>query len=77
MELIAVKAELKMNEQSEYLFQVEPASSKLFIFCILKKEMKTYELNCTFFNAMGFNHFESCFYHVEAILMAKSILNLE
>ena len=35
--------------QSDHLFQVQAKSSTLRIFCIPKKELKTYELDFTFF----------------------------
>ena len=50
------------NEESEYLLQVEKSSPKLLIFCIPKKQLKTYELNFTFYNGMGFTHVEKCLY---------------
>ena len=62
IQLIVTKSEEKMNEQSEYLFQVETNSSKLYIFCIPKKELKAHELQFTFPYGMGFNHLEDCFY---------------
>lgn len=49
-----------MNE--EYLFQAEAESSKLYVCCIPKRELKTYELPFTFSWGMGFYHVDGSFY---------------
>ena len=44
----------RQKTSPQYLFQVEDDPSKLHVFCILKKELKTYEVSFTFPGAMGF-----------------------
>lgn len=60
MELIRSKIktrdEIKNVGQTEHLFQVETGSSKLHVFCIPKKELKTYEVEISFAPGMGFSH---------------------
>ena len=46
----------------EWLFQVQANSYKLHVFCIPKKEFKTYELDFTFLYAVGFYLVEMAFY---------------
>ena len=62
IQLIVLKSEAEMKVQSDYLFQVKAGLSTLRIFCLPKKELKTYKLNFTFSRLMGFTHFENCFY---------------
>ena len=62
IQLIVLKSESELKGQSDYLFQVKAESSTLRIFCIPKKELKTYKLNFTFSRGMGFTHFGNCFY---------------
>ena len=44
------------------LFQVDTESSKLHVFCIPNKTLKTYEVGFTFPEGMGFYHVDNCFY---------------
>ena len=62
IQLIGIKIEAQLNEQSEYLFQVEANSPILRIFSIPKKQLKTLELSFSFCYSMGFTHLENCFY---------------
>ena len=62
LQMNTIKINPRMNEESEYLLQVQKSSPKLFIFCIPKKQLKTFELTFTFYNGMGFTHVEKCLY---------------
>ena len=46
----------------QHLFQVELCSYKVHIFCISRKEFKTYDVDFAFSRGMGFYHVENSFY---------------
>ena len=56
IKLLVSKIETKCNPEAGYLFSAEANSSNLHIFCISKQELKTYRLDLTFSQAMGFHH---------------------
>ena len=61
------KMELRQNSHHrksslQYVFQVETDTFKLHQFCIPRKELKTYEDDTPFSDAMGFYHVENSFY---------------
>ena len=58
-------------EESRFLFQTKPSSSFLYIYSILKREMKTCEVDFPFPQWPGFCHVKSRFYFSGCYLNGK------
>ena len=59
------------KEDPEYLYQHWTELSDLAVFCIPRKQLKTYEFTFKFPGGLGFYHVENSFYFGGGVLGAK------